>query len=108
MTDGTPVEPADKRSGTPTEDGAPKGCLSCGGSLAGKRHDAKYCSNFCRNKWWRTAEVRGAQVYQLLIEWRTTRGNRKGVLGDIAHVVDKWISEDRDKNRGDGGPDAVG
>lgn len=72
-----------------------KECKFCGDRFRQKRHDQVFCGRRCRQTFHRRAEVRGGKAVALLIEWRRTRGGKKGILADIAHMVDGWISEDR-------------
>lgn len=79
-------------------------CRECGGSLAGKDVRADFCSTPCRSKWWRRAQIRGGRVFQLLIDWRHARNKSwegpRNQLSEIAHIVDEWITEDREAGRG--------
>ena len=100
MTHGSPQELAGKRNNIPSQDGAPQGCRHCGGSLKALRPGADFCSVACRSSWWVTARNRGGQAYALLLDWRLTRGTKKRVLGDLAHLVDGWIRQDREKANG--------
>ena len=81
-------------------------CRMCGAQVRRLkprgRSRTEFCSQECQRKWWVIAKQRGGQIYKLLIEWRTTRGTRKGVVGDMAAMIDGWISEDKAKrSRGD-------
>ena len=73
-----------------------RACRFCGGSLAGRDFRSEFCSPTHKDLWWRKARTRGGQAYSLLMEWRSTRGKRKGLLGDLAWMVDQWIAEDRE------------
>lgn len=95
MTHGPAEAGGGARNGAPPSDTPRRTCRFCEGSLAGLDHRALYCSTTCRERWWQRARVRGAQAYSMLIDWRLTRGGKKGILGDLAHLVDKWIQEDR-------------
>lgn len=68
----------------------------CDEQFRAKRHDQGFCSSDCRKRFWRIAAQRGRRAYELLIEWRATRG-KKGLLGDVAAEVDRWIAEDKKK-----------
>ena len=70
-------------------------CRFCGDEFRKARLDQVFCSKKCRQAFHRRAELRGGKAVALLIEWRVTRGGKKGILGDIAAVVDEWIKEDR-------------
>ena len=61
----------------------------------------RFCGTKCRNAYFRQHQVRGGTAYPLLMEWRRTRGKRKGVLAELAALVDQWIEEDRRKHRED-------
>jgi len=71
-------------------------CRFCGDEFRVKRQDQVFCSRQHRQAFHRRAEIRGAQATELLIAWRVTRGGKKGILGEIAAVVDGWIKEDRE------------
>jgi len=71
-------------------------CRFCGDEFRAKRHDQVFCGKAHRQAFHRRAELRGATAVELLIAWRVTRGGKKGILGEIAAVVDGWIKEDRD------------
>jgi hypothetical protein len=73
-------------------------CPECGERFQTARADKRFCSASCKRRYWHKAEQRGAQVYDLLIRWRRRRhepGGTKGILGQLAHIVDGWIQEDR-------------
>jgi len=70
-------------------------CRLCGDEFRAARHDQVFCSKEHRQKFHRRAELRGAKAVELLIAWRVTRGGKKGILGEIAAVVDGWVKEDR-------------
>ena len=70
-------------------------CKECGTEFRQKRGDQKFCSPRHRQKWHRRAQVRGGAAVEKLIAWRVTRGGAKGALGDIAHMVDQWIRDDK-------------
>lgn len=70
-------------------------CRLCGGDFRQKRADQVFCKPAHRKTFHRRAELRGAKAVELLIAWRMTRGGKKGILGEIAAVVDGWIKEDR-------------
>lgn len=72
-------------------------CRRCGVSLVGLDYRSEFCGKTCRDRWWQQARVRGGTVYQLLVDWRTTRGKKKGILGDLAFIVDGWIAEDKSR-----------
>ena len=67
---------------------------TCRDEFRAKRNDQIFCQSGCRQKWHRRVEVRGGQAVEMLIDWRKTRGAKKGALGEIAHMVDGWIKED--------------
>ena len=94
---------AHKLAHAPIEDGgnspSPRECRRCGASLAGLDYRSEFCGKTCRDRWWQQARVRGGAAYALLVEWRTTRGRRKGVLADLAHLVDGWLAEDKENDR---------
>ena len=73
-------------------------CRGCPTIYQPWRFDQLFHSEECKRRWWSRARVRGAMAYQLLYEWRKTRGqgSGKGKLSDIAHIVDQWIAEDRE------------
>ncbi len=70
-------------------------CKECGVEFRMKREDQKFCSSVHRAKWHRRQQARGGPAVELLIAWRVSRGSKKGVLAEIARIVDKWIKEDR-------------
>lgn len=72
-----------------------KRCRQCGGEFQPRQIEQDFCHPVCKRKWWNTARDRSAQVYALLVQWRTTRGAAKGCLGEIARRVDEWIAKDR-------------
>lgn len=78
-------------------------CRHCRGPLKPQgptgRYQTDFCSKRCTRAWWSMARRRGGQVYRDLIEWRTTRGKKKGAIANIAHVVDGWIKEDKEAGR---------
>lgn len=55
----------------------------------------RFCGERCKTAHFNQARTRGAQAYPLLLEWRRTRGKRKGLLGDLANLVDLWIEQDK-------------
>ena len=69
-------------------------CKQCGTQFRQKREDQKFCSPAHRQKWHRKQQSRGGPAVELLISWRETRGGKKGVLADLARMVDGWIKED--------------
>jgi len=71
-----------------------KQCKECHEDFRQKRNDQKFCDAWCRQKWHRRVELRGGKAVELLISWRVSRG-KKGILGEIAAMVDEWIKEDR-------------
>lgn len=71
-----------------------KNCKECGRRYRAKRCDQKFCTPDCKKKWFRRAQTRGAQAYDMLLTWRKTRGGKKGILSAIALVVDGWIADD--------------
>ena len=75
-------------------------CRECGDPSETHRHDKRFCSRLCHDRFKARKARRAAKVYDLLIKWRVTRGARKGTLGEIAHVVDGWIKEDMERKRG--------
>lgn len=91
---------------TETQNGSGSGkatCRHCGGPLkrqgATGRIQTDFCSKRCTTAWWSMARRRGGQVYKELIDWRTSRGKKKGALANIAHIVDGWIAEDKGCDR---------
>lgn len=72
-----------------------KVCKECGDAFRQKRTDQIFCQSACRKMWHRRTELRGGAAVEKLIEWRITRGSKKGILGEIAAMVDGWIKEDR-------------
>ena len=70
-------------------------CRECGGEFRQPRPEKLFCRNKCRYTWWRRKQIRGGQAVDMLIEWRATRGAKKGILADLAHMVDGWIREDK-------------
>ncbi len=71
-----------------------RSCKECGEDFRQKRADQVFCSMACRHKYHRRAQVRGGRAVELLLQWRKTRG-KKGLLTDLAAMVDGWIKEDR-------------
>lgn len=69
---------------------------SCREEFRAKRHDQVFCSGRCRQTYHRRIERRGARAYELLLEWRRTRG-KKGILTKIAAEVDGWLKEDKEE-----------
>lgn len=72
-----------------------KTCKECGCEFRQGRRDQIFCTSSCRQKWHRRIELRGGAAVEKLIDWRKTRGSKKGALGEIAAMVDAWIMEDR-------------
>ncbi len=72
-------------------------CKECGEKFRQKRNDQRFCTAEHRQKWHRRSQVRGGAAIEKLIAWRVSRGAKKGALGEIAHMVDQWITEDRKK-----------
>lgn len=60
-----------------------------------KRGTARFCSTLCRRTYQHRTLARGALAYELVYAWRKTRGSKKGSLGDIGNLVDRWVREDR-------------
>jgi len=71
-----------------------RNCRMCGDDFRQKRIDQTFCQPSCRQKYHRRIELRGGKAVELLIKWRKTRG-KKGLLSDIAAMVDEWIKEDK-------------
>lgn len=76
-----------------------KRCKNCGEEFRRKRLDQVFCQAECRQAYHRRNEVRGGRAVELLIEWRTTRGGKKGILGEIARIVDGWIRQDKEAKK---------
>ena len=57
--------------------------------------DQIFCQSSCRQKWHRRVELRGGAAVEKLIEWRVSRGSKKGALTEITAMVDGWIKEDK-------------
>lgn len=74
-------------------------CRECAELFRQKRRDQVFCCNACNRKFYRRKEIRGAKAVEKLIEWRKTRGGRKGVLTELAEITDGWIREDREAGR---------
>ncbi len=74
-------------------------CHGCRTIYQPWRVDQRFHSEECKRRWWSRARDRGAMAYQLLYDWRVTRGQGtgKGKLSDIAHIVDQWIAEDKER-----------
>lgn len=70
-------------------------CRFCGDEFRAKRIDQVFCTGKHRQAFHRRAELRGAKAVEMLIAWRVTRGSKKGILGEIANIVDEWVKEDR-------------
>jgi len=70
-------------------------CRLCGEEFRQKRNDQRFCETACRKKYHRNIEQRGGRAVEMLIEWRNSRGSKKGALTKIAALVDSWIREDR-------------
>lgn len=79
-------------------------CRECATRFRKKRHDQIFCHPNCKKAWWRRAEDRGKQAYPMLMEWRRTRGTKKGVLSDLAHLVDGWVADDKERDTSSGRP----
>lgn len=72
-------------------------CDQCGDRLTvGQK---RFCSDACRRKWWIVARQRGGALMHALYRWRLHRGRSgtpgQGAIGDVATMVDRWMSEDR-------------
>jgi len=72
-----------------------KVCKECKVEFRQGRSDQIFCEGSCRQKYHRRIELRGGAVVEKLIAWRQSRGSKKGALGEIAHMVDQWIKEDK-------------
>lgn len=72
-------------------------CDECGERIGkqGRARNARFCSAACRKAWWITARNRGAQIYQMVMIWRMTRGRKgtrgAGMIGKISALVDGWV-----------------
>ena len=75
-------------------------CLECKATKETNRLRVRYCSRLCHDRHKARKARRAAAIYDLLIEWRTTRGAKKGALGEIAHQVDGWITKDKERKHG--------
>lgn len=73
----------------------PRQCKMCLVRFKPVRVDQCFCGEKCRNSWNYRAASRGRAAYDLLVKWRRTRGKRKGVLSDLAFLVDAWLDDDR-------------
>jgi hypothetical protein len=92
------MTPSDPKPGAPRYVPAsypPRKCKLCGGDYQPHRADQGYCCAEHRIAYNALASRRGLQVYDALIRWRKSRGKKKGLLGDITHIIDGWIDEDR-------------
>lgn len=74
-------------------------CPECHGTFRQKRKDQIFCQHTCNRRFYARKGRRGAKAVDMLKEWRETRGSKKGVLGDIAHMVDGWIRDDKEAGR---------
>lgn len=79
-------------------------CLACGKPIKDGSKRALFCSNPCAKVYSNTRMKRGAQVHDLLVEWRRSYKNRH-LLTEIGRIVKGWIDEDAGIGRGCG--DAV-
>ena len=70
-------------------------CKFCGRSFTPHRVDQEFCQAEHRIDYHSRASRRAMQVYDSLIVWRQSRGRKKGLLGDITHIIDGWLDEDR-------------
>lgn len=73
----------------------PRRCKECGRVFKPIRVDQEFDTPECRKIWHKKASRRGGQAYQALMLWRKSRGRKKGLLGDVTALVDRWIDEDR-------------
>lgn len=76
-------------------------CKWCEVSFQPVRLAQDFHSDTCRRKWWSLARGRAGQIYELAYRWRKHRkdGKGKGLLSEIAHIVDQWIIEDREAEK---------
>lgn len=75
-------------------------CPFCAELFEMRNYEQKFCCDDHKQAWWRRARVRGGQVYDLLVTWRKnrkTKGGKRGQISDIAHIVDQWLMDDREK-----------
>lgn len=71
-------------------------CSYSGTKFRPIRSNQRFSSPQNKAAYFRRAQVRGGQVYELLIKWRKSRGSDKSAtLSDICAKVDKWISDDK-------------
>lgn len=79
-------------------------CDQCQISLpaASKARHARFCSARCRERWWVKARNRGAQLYQMQLIWRMSRGRKgtrgQGMIGKVSALIDSWIRADKGGN----------
>ena len=52
-------------------------CLECGGSIPKRKtgKPAEFCSGPCRQSWKNRRMLRGAIIYDLVMDWRFNRGD---------------------------------
>lgn len=73
----------------------PMACKFCGAKFIPSRAHQEFCTRGHRIEFHKIAAARGGQVYEKLMRWRLSRGRQKGLLGDVAAVIDGWIDADR-------------
>lgn len=98
----TPAEASTRPQTRRSRDFGHGRCKLCGDRFKRLYYNQEFCVDDHKYSFWKIARVRGGTVYPLLLEWRKTRkikGGRKGYLSDIAHIVDQWIIEDREKGK---------
>lgn len=75
-------------------------CLNCGEPFAPVTHDHAYCSVQCRKTFNRRREKRGAELYDLAMIWRVTRGDEGGAAMKLmSEMIRRFREDDRRENR---------
>jgi len=78
-------------------------CQECGADFRTFRVDAVFCSRTCSTNWTNREKRRAVELYRLAMEHRRSRGRGHVQFGDITGLLDRFIAEDRERERGNGG-----
>lgn len=78
-------------------------CHECGAEFRTFRTDAVYCSRTCSTAATNREKRRGVEILRMAMTWRRGRGRGHVTLSDVTAMLDRYVAEDRERERNFGG-----
>lgn len=83
-------------------------CRECGKPFASPRREALFCSGACRKSHSNRRMTRGAEIYDLAMEWRFARGaaEERETLSHLCAILGRFNDDDKSHGRKSWSPSA--